>query len=127
MSKVRKTRPSQLARSSTRTPPTVAKAARSLSGVGKPLLHIEQRPDEKAAILLAIEMLVDQRLDGVAVEQPVEAGIVVEQGLLDEVDALALEPGRVGRGKALLLGAGDLLGDEALHHVAQDLLAVLGL
>ncbi|MNR45828.1 hypothetical protein D3C85_1647210 [compost metagenome] len=50
--------------------------------------------------------------------------MTIEQRPLDEVDALALEPAGIRRGKSLLLSIGDIRRNVLLHYIAQDLLPI---
>src|SRR6185503_14802674 len=72
----------------------------------------------------AAEMLVEQSMDGTCVQILVDERAVVDQGTAHELDALSLEPARIWRGETLLLRPGHLLRNQAIHDVAQDLLAV---
>src|SRR3712207_5735465 len=92
-------------------------ATRSVGAMRQPLLDVEKRPDQQAAIVRAAQMLLDQRFDGVAIEQLVEARAPLQERSPDEVDALPLEPARVRRREALLFCARHFLRDEACHDI----------
>src|SRR5688572_3216584 len=60
---------------------TVANSPRRAMSVdgGKPLLHVEERPDEEPTILLPREVLVYQSLDRPAIEEAVDARFLAKQ------------------------------------------------
>src|SRR5262249_39065991 len=89
-----------------------------------PFLQAEQGPNEQAPVLAAIEVVLDQPLDGRAIEIIVDARARIEQPAAHIVNAVTLEPTAVGTGEALLHGVGHPLRHDALHRLAQHELAV---
>src|SRR6266852_2832677 len=70
--------------------------------LGKPILQMQQRPDQQTAVFAALEMIVDHPQDGVTIEHLPDARPVAIEHAAHIVDAFALEPARIRRRKPLL-------------------------
>src|SRR4051794_3079601 len=83
------------------------------------ILQIDQRPDKQAAVRYSRQMIIDQGLNGGAIEIVVNAGVPIVQELADIIDTFALEPSPIGSREALLFPIGDVLWHVLLHHLTE--------
>jgi len=95
--------------------------------VVKIFLHVQERPHQQSPVLYSFEVLFHQRVQYVFVHVLENLRILAHQCSAHVLHALPLEPRGVGGGEALFLRGRDPVGDVALHHSAEQVLAVVGL
>src|SRR5262249_32970523 len=88
------------------------------------ILQVDQRPNQQAPVRNSLKVLVNQDLNGFAIEIVVDARVAVVQEPPNIIYALALEPSAVRAGEPLLLAIRDVLRNIVPHHFPQHNLAV---